>query len=676
MKLKITVFTAFIILSFSLITNANGRFSFTKGVLNLQGVDIEACDIIKLEGEVEFYWKQLLEPADFLDTTHQHNCQYVYIPKSWDNYTFKDKKLSREGYCTYRFIIEKKADSKITFYGIKEETIFCSYKLWVNGQLVSQVGSVGKSKDDFKPQFKAQDMLFCLDPEKGATDRVEVIMQISNFSHRRAGMPWAMYFGTFDNIKNYSRNWDILNLIAIGIVLIIGINHLIMYFFRRQDRTNLYFGILSLVMIIRNISTGDRIIEYLFPNISWELLLKLDNFSGYGTIPFFALFIYHQFKEEFHAWIKNAFVIFGVIIAVLIFSTPALVYGKFNQFFELYLLIGGVYLTFGVLLRATILGRRWAFASFIGMIILYGTITNDVLHSMGVVNTPYIAPYGLVVFMLIQSFILSGKSARAINENEDLSKELYNEKQDLEKNIEKRVHELKEQQKILIAHQEKEKEQNWINVGLAKLNDVLTDNKNDSKVLSQVVINTLSKYLDAKLGALYVINEENPAEPYLEMVASYGSGKGMKSKNKKIEPGSGLVGATYSDAQLKILNDIPEDYFKINSGLGESLPKSILFIPLSTDEAVFGVIELARFKEFSKVEVEFVKKIAYSIAINLNNVRMNERSINLLQQFQEQAQEMQEKEELIRESMEELEYYREQFERLKRQGEQGERSEE
>ena len=144
-----------------------------------------------------------------------------------------------------------------------------------------------------------------------------------------------------------------------------------------------------------------------------------------------------------------------------------------------------------------------------------------------------------------------------------------------------------------------------------------------------------------------------------------------RSKNKKIEPGSGLVGATYSDAQLKILNDIPEDYFKINSGLGESLPKSILFIPLSTDEAVFGVIELARFKEFSKVEVEFMKKIAYSIAINLNNVRMNERSINLLQQFQEQAQEMQEKEELIRESMEELEYYREQFERLKRQGEQG-----
>ena len=61
-----------------------------------------------------------------------------------------------------------------------------------------------------------------------------------------------MYFGTFDNIKNYSRNWDILNLIAVGIVLIIGINHLIMYF---QARTyKLYFGILSLVMIIRNIS--------------------------------------------------------------------------------------------------------------------------------------------------------------------------------------------------------------------------------------------------------------------------------------------------------------------------------------------------------------------------------------------------------------------------------------
>jgi methyl-accepting chemotaxis protein len=301
------------------------------------------------------------------------------------------------------------------------------------------------------------------------------------------------------------------------------------------------------------------------------------------------------------------------------------------------------------------------------MFILYVTTINDVLSSMGVAQTPYLAPYGLAFFVLLQSFTITSKSAKAINENEDLSHQLILEKQSLEENIEKRTKELKEQQGLLIAHQEKEKLQSWINNGLAKINDVLSANKNDSKVLGRKVITTLVKYLNVKMGALYVLNDDDTVESHLEMVADYGCGKDMKKRNKKIEPGSGLVGSTFSDNQIQHLKDIPGDYFKINSGLGESLPKSLLFVPLSTDEAVYGVIELASFDEFKTVEIEFIKKIAYSIATNLNNVRMNERNINLIQQFQEQAQEINEKEERMRESLEELEYYRESFQAVKQE---------
>jgi len=99
--------------------------------------------------------------------------------------------------------------------------------------------------------------------------------------------------------------------------------------------------------------------------------------------------------------------------------------------------------------------------------------------------------------------------------------------------------------------------------------------------------------------------------------------------------------------------------------LGSSVPKNMLLSPLSTDEAVFGVIELARFDDFKPEEIDFVKKIANSIAINLNNTRMNERNITLIKQFQEQTAEIQEKEEKMRESLEELEYYRENYHRAK-----------
>jgi hypothetical protein len=392
-------------------------------------------------------------------------------------------------------------------------------------------------------------------------------------------------------------------------------------------------------------------------------MLKLDNFSGYGTIPFFALFIFHLYRNDFRSWIKNLMVILGIIISVIIFATPAATFGKFNLFFELYLLIGGLYLTFGVLLIATIRKRPGAFLTFLGMFILYATAINDVLSSMTIIQTAYVAPYGLVTFMLLQSFNITSKSAKAINQNEELSHQLANEKEGLERSIEERTKELQQQHNLLIEHQEKEKIQNWINTGLAKINNILSTDKSDFAVLCSNVLTSIVKYMDVKLGALYVISDDDSHT--LQMVANFGASKQLSDNNRFIEMGSGLVGATYIDNQLQVLSNIPENYYKINSGLGNSAPRNMLLAPLSTDEAVVGVLELARFDEFKPEELEFIKKIAYSIASNLNTVRMNERNVNLIQQFQEQREEIQEKEEQMRENLHELEYLREQYEKLK-----------
>lgn len=639
--------------------NATDYARIEKGILNLTSTKIDFTQAIKLEGECEFYWNQLLSPDDFIDSLSKPVPQYFKIPKSWTSYKIDGAKLPTGGFATYRFVIQKRPDNVTKHYGLKLPSVFTSYKLWVNGTLVSQAGRLGTSKVEHRPAFKAVDVPFSLNPSFEQTERIEVIIQVSNYSHRRSGLPWPMYFGTFDVLRNTSRNIDILNLIVIGIILVIGINHINMYIFRRKDVANLYFGILTLVMILRNISTGDRLIGYLIPNINWELLSKLDNFSGYGTIPLFALFIYHLYKEDFKTWLKNTIVAVGVAISIFIFAVPAIVYGKINMFFEIYLLTGGLYLTFGVLLVATIRGRPGAFLTFNGMFFLYATAFNDVLSSMGVIGTPYVAPYGLAFFMLLQSFTITSKSAKAINENENLSHQLYLEKQSLEKNIFERTHELEVQQQKLLEHQEKEKIQSWLNEGLAMVNDVLSKYKNNYKMLSSKVLSTLVKRMDVKCGALYIVNDDDMSESHLELAAIFGGSKEIKKNNSKIPTDSGLIGAAFTDNQVKHITDVPNDYIKINSGMGESKPKSILIVPLSTDEAVLGVVELASFNDFKPIEIEFIKKIAFNIATNINTVRMNERNVNLIQQFQEQAQDMHDKEEEMRQNLEELEYLRE-----------------
>ncbi|MFP4556467.1 MAG: 7TM diverse intracellular signaling domain-containing protein [Bacteroidales bacterium] len=656
--MRIIKLTILFIVLFATVSSS-GAPKFEKGILDLTKYK-PLQSTIKIEGEVEFYWNKLLTPKDFSEIPETLEVDYVKIPKSWTSYEIDGENLPQNGYATYRFWIKLNSEANGNIYGIKVPSIFTSYKLWIDGKLITEAGKVATSKEQHKPKFNIGDFPFAFN-----SDSIEVVIQVSNYSHRRAGLPWPMQFGTFDTLKKTTRNLDILNLIVIGIILVIGLNHINMYLFRRKDVSNLYFGILSLVMILRNITTGDRILAYIFPNINWEFLLTLDNFSGYGTIPFFALFFYHLYKEDFQKWLKNLMVAIGVVVSIVIFVTPAAVFGKFNLFFELYLVIGGLYLTFGILLVSSIRGREGAFFSFVGMFLLYATAIADVLSSMGITHTPYLAAYGLVTFMLLQSFNITSKSARAINKNEELSNQLAHEKNSLEKNIEERTSELKKQHDALLEHQQKEKVQAWINKGLAKINNVLSANKNDFSVLSRKVLTTLVKYMGVKMGVLYVMIDDE-GEPLLERVAQYGLSKEVQDKYTAIKPNQGLVGAVYADNELKIINDIPDEYCQINSGLGSSKPNTLLIAPLSTDEAVFGVLELARFDEYKPEELEFIKKITYSIAISLNNVRMNERNVNLIQQFQEQAEEIQEKEEKMRESLHELEYYREQYDALKK----------
>lgn len=653
------------LLFFSLLSFVLNGQEIKQGLLDLSLYQLNKSSI-KLEGDVEFYWEQLLAPNDFINPEKELTPVYVKIPKSWSSYTIDGEKLPSNGYGTFRFRVKVNKSQSDKVFGLKVPTIFTAYKIWVNGDIVAEAGKVGKTKKMHEPGMFISEIPFSIKKSIEDSSEIDVIIQVSNFSHRRAGLPWPIYFGSFDVIKEQSRDLDILNLIVIGIILVIGLNHLNMYVFRRKDVSNLYFGILSLVMILRNITTGDRILWYIFPSINWEFLLKLDNFSGYGTIPFFALFIYHLYKKDFKEWLKNLMVGLGIAISAIIFILPASIYGKINILFELYLVFFGLYLTFGILLVAAIRKREGAFLTFIGMFLLYGTAINDVLSSMGVVQTPYVASYGLVTFMLIQSFTLNSKSASALNQNEDLSHQLAMEKEGLEQKIEERTLELRAQHDKLIEHQEKDKLQQWINKGLSKVNHVLTANKNDFSVLSRKVLTTIVKYMGIKIGALYVINDED-SNMYLERVAQYGLSKEILDKFEKIEPGSGLVGSTFTDNHFQVINSIPEKYFEINSGLGSARPDTLLLAPLATDEAIFGVLELAKYGDFKTEELEFIKKITFSIASTLNTVRMNDKNLQLIQQFQEQAQEIYEKEEKMRESLHELEFYREQYEKIKKE---------
>lgn len=212
---------------------------------------------------------------------------------------------------------------------------------------------------------------------------------------------------------------------------------------------------------------------------------------------------------------------------------------------------------------------------------------------------------------------------------------------------------LKEAKKLEDQQRIENQQRNWASEGLAKFADILRQNNEDVQKLSYSIISKLVDYLKANQGGIFLLNVDNPIDIHLELIATYAYNR-KRFHQKKIKMGEGLVGTCAVEKQPILMNDLPTDYIKITSGLGEARPRNLIIIPLKMDEEILGIIEIASFRKFEKHEIQFINDIAEDIASTLSAVKINERTAQLLQESQEQAEERSAQEEEMRQNLEEL----------------------
>jgi GAF domain-containing protein len=149
---------------------------------------------------------------------------------------------------------------------------------------------------------------------------------------------------------------------------------------------------------------------------------------------------------------------------------------------------------------------------------------------------------------------------------------------------------------------------------------------------------------------------------HLELVACYAYER-KKFIEKRIRIGDGLTGQCALEMKTIYLTDVPADYLYITSGLGKATPRSLLIVPLLVNDEAQGVLEIASFNQYNDVEIQFVEKLAQSIASIVSNIRIEENTKHLLDQAQGQAKQMREQEEAMRQNMEELSGIHEELDR-------------
>jgi PAS domain S-box-containing protein len=211
---------------------------------------------------------------------------------------------------------------------------------------------------------------------------------------------------------------------------------------------------------------------------------------------------------------------------------------------------------------------------------------------------------------------------------------------------------------------EEDKKRNWSTSGSAKFGDILRSHNDNFEKLADEIISNLVKYIGANQGAMFIIESDDASseEAYMELAACYAWDK-KKFLEKKIYKGEGLSGQAWIEGDVIYLTEVPDDYVTITSGLGEANPRSVLIVPLKLNDEVHGVIEMASFKEYDDFEVEFVERIAESIASTISSVKVNGTTQKLLEESTLMTEQMRAQEEEMRQNMEELQATQEKIER-------------
>ncbi|MGI6712672.1 MAG: response regulator [Bacillota bacterium] len=296
---------------------------------------------------------------------------------------------------------------------------------------------------------------------------------------------------------------------------------------------------------------------------------------------------------------------------------------------------------------------KWRYIVFLQKSDLFEEITRFKVFSISIAAL-------FIILALFATYFLSRKITRPISMTVQMLKEIAQGEADLSKRIQITSNdEAGELAKSFNAYVEKLSEQNWLKIKAAEIIDIYPLAL-DLQTLANRFITVISPMVGASYGVLYMKNEEQGERSFKKLAAYAYNDQEIGSDGFRF--GEGLIGQCVKENRLILLNQIPDNYIKITSGLGMAKPKSIILLPVEFEGEVLAVIELASFEDFSPLQQELLKEVITDLGIFIKNItnhmeveRLLKESQALTEELQAQGEELQCQQEELRTMNEQLE---------------------
>lgn len=177
--------------------------------------------------------------------------------------------------------------------------------------------------------------------------------------------------------------------------------------------------------------------------------------------------------------------------------------------------------------------------------------------------------------------------------------------------------------------------QSWRSTGLSLFGDVLRNHADSPKDLAENILSELIHFLELNQGAFYVLDNVH-GEKVMILKASYAFDRDQGFRTT-IQEGQGLVGQIWKEKTASYLEEIPDNYMKIDAGLGKLPPKALYIVPLVANQEVQAVIELASLKDIPDSHKEFIQAISETTALAIATARNNEETRKKLEKTEQNS---------------------------------------
>ncbi|HQS05731.1 MAG TPA: ATP-binding protein, partial [Daejeonella sp.] len=368
------------------------------GILDLRKFSL--TDIIPLDGEWQFFWNQLIGSGG----NHAQNQKYeiVNFPFRWENYELNGKKLSSYGYASYTLTILLPKTTEPLSIIVPE--MYSAYTLFINGKEVANNGRVSDNKEDFIPYWQYQTVDLSESP-----DTLNIVLQVANFSHSKAGISKSIVLGSKANMETYRMHAVAIDLLLTGCLFMGGLFFLGLYLLGSRDKAILLFSLYSIVYSYRIMGVGNYVMHTIIPGIDWFVTIRLEYISLFIGIGLFTLYTNYLYPRDVNKLIVRTISILCFTFAIITLFFPPVIFTQLINPFILVMLSCIIYVPF-VYFKAYSKkrpGSLFALISSLMLMIIFIILILNYWHLSPLLQLPSFICY--IGFFFFQSLILSNR---------------------------------------------------------------------------------------------------------------------------------------------------------------------------------------------------------------------------------------------------------------------------